>query len=83
MRVHDSLAYKRMDVTRQRINRRLQPMEANKWMSSNKLKPGDEKAGDILCGSKTQREKVSVDAVCVGNSKVPLSSANTKSRLDW
>ena len=44
-------------------------------MSSNKLKVNDEKTEIILCGSKTQREKVSVDAVCVGKSKIPLSSA--------
>ena len=33
--------------------------EVKKWMSSNKLKLNDEKTEAILCGSKTQRGKVS------------------------
>ena len=40
--------------------------EVKKWMSSNKLKLNDEKTEAILCGSKTQHEKVSFDAVRVG-----------------
>ena len=44
-------------------------------MSSNKLNLNDEKTEALWCGSKTHREKVSVDAVCVGRSKIPLSSA--------
>ena len=43
--------------------------EVKTWMSSNKLKLYDEKTEAILCGSQTLREKVSVDAVCVGNQK--------------
>ena len=49
--------------------------EVKNWVSSNKLKLDDEKTEAILCGSKTLRKKVSVDAVCVGKSKIPLSFA--------
>ena len=44
------------------------------WMSLNKLKLNDEKTEAIFCGSKAQREKVSGDAACVGDSKISLSS---------
>ena len=40
--------------------------EVKKWMSSNRLKLNDDKTEAILCGSKTKREKVSVDTVVVG-----------------
>ena len=56
--------------------------EIKTWMSSNKLKLNDEKTEAIfLCGSKAQREKVSGDAVCVGDSKFSLSST-VRSGLD-
>ena len=44
--------------------------EIKTWMSSNKLKLNDEKTEAILCGSKAQRVKVSIDAVCVGDSQI-------------
>ena len=54
--------------------------EIKTWMSSNKLKL-TKKQKPFFCGSKVQREKVSGDAVCVGDSKFSLSST-VRSGLD-
>ena len=44
-------------------------------MTSNKLKPNDDKTEAILCGSKANREQISADAMCIGDSKLSFSSA--------
>ena len=43
-------------------------------LSANMLKLNDDKTEAILCGSRTQRSKVSVNSICVGESEISLCS---------
>ena len=43
------------------------------WMSANMLKLNDDRTDAVLCGSKTQQSKVSVN-ICVGESEISLCS---------